>query len=226
MKLSVGFCVAVLLVCGVVFGSRLFGGSSTLPVAEPSRQNAVPAAEEAARNPEAPAPVASNAVRPSGQGENPMPSEAERAAFLAGDAAPSDSAAPVASASPSVAPTPSASVTVTTSPARVPSAGEVQAAVRATPVLMFSTGWCPHCKRARAFFQANGISVTDRDIEADPSAAAELQRRTGRKSIPMIDVDGQQLQGFDESVTLQAVASSVERRLGVRGVKVLSSVAN
>jgi len=103
--------------------------------------------------------------------------------------------------------------------ARVPSQRELQATLQATPVTMFSASWCPHCLRARRFFQAQGLRVTDHDIDLDAQAAAELKRRSGGKAVPLIDVDGRVLRGFDERATMDAVVASVERRLGVTGVK-------
>jgi glutaredoxin len=102
---------------------------------------------------------------------------------------------------------------------RVPSKRELMAALHATPVSMFATSWCPHCQRARRFFQAYGLSVVDHDVDADAQAAAELKRRSGGKAVPLIDVDGQELKGFNEQATMEAVVASVERRLGVTGVK-------
>ena len=87
---------------------------------------------------------------------------------------------------------------------------------------MFSTSWCPVCARARQFFHANGLKFEDRDVDADPQASAELKRRSGGKAIPLIDIDGQQLRpGFSEQATMQAVAASVERRLGVSGIRLV-----
>lgn len=103
--------------------------------------------------------------------------------------------------------------------ARAPSSSELLAALHATPVLMFSTNWCPHCERARRFFRANGVSVVDHDVDADARAAAELERRSGGKAVPLIDVDGRELRGFNERATIEAVVASVERRLGVTGLK-------
>ena len=103
--------------------------------------------------------------------------------------------------------------------ARVPNSSELLAALHATPVLMFSTNWCPHCERARRFFRANGVSVVDHDVDADARAAAELERRSGGKAVPLIDVDGRELKGFNERATIEAVVASVERRLGVTGLK-------
>jgi len=114
-----------------------------------------------------------------------------------------------------------------TARARVPSKRELMAALHATPVSMFSTNWCPHCERARRFFRTYGLSVVDHDVDADAQAAAELQRRSGGKAVPLIDVDGIALKGFDERATMQAVVASVERRLGVTGIELsVASVSN
>jgi glutaredoxin 3 len=214
VQLSVGFCLAMLLLCGVVLSARRLG-SATVPLAESSRSRVAPALAQSAPSERTAAPSASNDAAP----ELPLPSNAERAAAVSPVAA-RERGTSLASAVPS-ANSPSKVLA-----ARVPSQREIEAAVHATPVLMFSTTWCPHCKRARRFFQANGIAVTDRDIEADAAAASEIKRRSGSKSVPLIDVDGEQLQGFDESSTLRAVASSVERRLGVSGLQIVPAVRN
>jgi glutaredoxin len=107
-----------------------------------------------------------------------------------------------------------------------PTQQEVQAALRSTPVQMFSTSWCPVCARARQFFHANGIGFVDHDVDKDPAASAELQHRSGGRAIPLIEVDGQQLRvGFSEQDTMQAVATSVARRLGVTGLHLVPQSA-
>jgi len=110
---------------------------------------------------------------------------------------------------------------------RVPSKRELMAALHATPVSMFSASWCPHCQRARRFFQTYGLSVVDHDVDADAQAAAELKRRSGGMAVPLIDIDGLELKGFNEQATMEAVVASVERRLGITGVKLsAASVSN
>jgi len=132
---------------------------------------------------------------------------------------------PVAAVS-AIAPSASASAAPASS-ARGPNQRELLAALHATPVTMFSTSWCPHCQRARRFFQSYGLNVVDHDVDADARAAAELERRSGGKAVPLIDVDGQELKGFDQQATMAAVVASVERRLGITGVKLsAASVSN
>lgn len=201
--LSGAFVATVLLVCGAVMAARWHGSEPIVPAAPIPPTVPVAAERVTTASPSETAP-AEVAAAPSAEAA-PVPSVVVIEAVDAGSVAPA--AAPVASA-------------------RVPDEREVQAALRATPVLMFSTGWCPHCERARRFFRANGIQVVDRDIEADPAALQEMRRRTAQKGVPLIVVDGQQQpSGFSEDRVRDAVALSVERRLGVSGLK-LRAVAN
>ena len=41
-------------------------------------------------------------------------------------------------------------------------------------VVMYSTSWCVYCKQARNYFEENGISYSDYDIEKDVDARARL----------------------------------------------------
>jgi glutaredoxin len=85
---------------------------------------------------------------------------------------------------------------------------------------MFSTDWCGHCARARAFFDANGIQRVERDIDRDPRALAELKGLTGKASVPAFLVDGVLVgPGFSEGTMRRALVASVEKRLGVRGLR-------
>ena len=158
--------------------------------------------------PPQPAAALTRVARPLTPAESPAPT-AESPAPTAGSPAPTaESPAPAAG-----------SAENRELRARTPSSSELMAALHATPVTMFSTSWCPHCQRARRFFRENGVSVAEHDIDTDARAAAELQRRSGGKSVPLIDVDGRELRGFNEQTTIDAMVASVERRLGVSGVR-------
>jgi glutaredoxin len=100
-----------------------------------------------------------------------------------------------------------------------PSEAAIQSALRATSIVMFATDWCGHCKRARAFFDANGIQHVERDIDRDPRALAELKNLTGKAGIPVFLIDGVLVSGFGEGSMKRALLASVEKRLGVRGIR-------
>jgi glutaredoxin len=107
-----------------------------------------------------------------------------------------------------------------------PSSAEIQAALRATRVVMFGTSWCPHCTRARDFLSANGLSFEERDIDRDERAKAELKRLTGKSGVPAFLVDGNLVgPGFDKRRLMHALVASVEKRLGVRGLRVVTEQA-
>jgi len=101
-----------------------------------------------------------------------------------------------------------------------PTQAELERALRATPVMMYTTEGCPACRRARQYFSQQGIAYRERDIDATQEARQELVRRTGRTSVPTIEVDGVLLRpGFSEAEIGRALVASLEQRLGVRGLE-------
>jgi glutaredoxin len=110
-----------------------------------------------------------------------------------------------------------ATVTVSSppTPTNEPTAGvepEVASAAERTPeydgrVVVYTTSWCPVCKRAKAWMNRNGVAYEERDIEASREYSSKMRALNPRGSIPTIDVDGDVLVGFSE----QALMSSLER---------------
>lgn len=59
------------------------------------------------------------------------------------------------------------------------------------PITMYTTGWCPDCRRARTFLKERGVSFQEINIEEDASAEAIVTRvNDGRTVVPTFDVDG------------------------------------
>ncbi|MDQ3090012.1 MAG: NrdH-redoxin [bacterium] len=52
---------------------------------------------------------------------------------------------------------------------------------------------------AKDFFTKNNIQYTDRDIAIDPTAGPEAIQKSGQMGVPVIDIDGKIVTGFDES---------------------------
>jgi glutaredoxin len=114
----------------------------------------------------------------------------------------------------SAAPPPRATATAVA--AREPS-GDREAALRAAeqrvPITVYTTSWCPVCKRAKAWMQANAIPFTERDVEADPSAENARRALTSSNGVPTIDVDGEVIVGFSEGKVRRAIRNAAARRL-------------
>jgi len=62
-------------------------------------------------------------------------------------------------------------------------------------VVMYSATWCGVCKKAKAYFEANGVSYTDYDIENTSKGRTGYKRLKG-KGVPIILVDQKRLDGF------------------------------
>lgn len=71
------------------------------------------------------------------------------------------------------------------------------AAASAPRVVVYTTSWCGWCRRTLAHLDRKGVSYENRDIEADPDASRELLRKTGSTAIPVLEIDGQLLRGYD-----------------------------
>ncbi|MET0281172.1 MAG: glutaredoxin 3 [Steroidobacteraceae bacterium] len=74
----------------------------------------------------------------------------------------------------------------------------------AATVLMYTTGWCPYCMRARQLFEGKGVPFTEIDIDRVEGARAEMQARSGRTSVPQIFVGDRHLGGYDDTRALDA----------------------
>ena len=83
-----------------------------------------------------------------------------------------------------------------------------------TQVVMYSTGWCPYCDRARSLLARKGVSVQEIKIDEDPAQRdAMLQRSGGRRTVPQIFVGERHVGGFDDLAALDR-AGELDKLLG------------
>lgn len=69
-------------------------------------------------------------------------------------------------------------------------------------VVVYTTSWCPVCKRAKRWMASSGISYEERDIDASLSNAERARALNPAGSVPTFDVGGEVLVGFSpESLT-------------------------
>lgn len=64
-------------------------------------------------------------------------------------------------------------------------------------VIVYSTPSCPWCHRAKDYFKEKGIGFIDYDVAADTEKAQEMINKSGQMGVPVIDIDGQIVVGFD-----------------------------
>lgn len=65
-------------------------------------------------------------------------------------------------------------------------------------VKIYTTTTCPWCQRAKQFLKAHGVSYEDKDVASDQAALNEMIAKSGQLGVPVIDVEGEIIVGFDE----------------------------
>lgn len=75
----------------------------------------------------------------------------------------------------------------------------------AKTVTVYSTPTCPFCIRAKQFLKDNNIQFQDIDVSTDQTKAQEMIERSGQMGVPVIDVDGTIVVGFDKDKIKEAL---------------------
>lgn len=66
-------------------------------------------------------------------------------------------------------------------------------------VTIYTTPTCVYCKMTKAFFEANKIAYVEKDVMVDDRAREEMIHRSGQLGVPVIDLDGQIIVGFNQA---------------------------
>jgi glutaredoxin-like YruB-family protein len=64
-------------------------------------------------------------------------------------------------------------------------------------IIVYSADWCAFCHAAKQYFDKLGVSYEDRNVEHDPTFMQESIKKSGQMGIPVIDIDGEVIVGFD-----------------------------
>ncbi len=75
-------------------------------------------------------------------------------------------------------------------------------------VIVFSTPTCTYCNAAKRYFREKGVKFNDIDVTRDPAAARDMVRRSGQQGVPVIDIGGRIVVGFNRPV--------IDQLLGLR----------
>jgi glutaredoxin-like YruB-family protein len=75
----------------------------------------------------------------------------------------------------------------------------------AKSIKVYSTPTCPWCIRAKQFLKDNQIDFQSIDVSADQVAADEMMKKTGQMGVPVLDIDGEIIVGFDKEKIKQSL---------------------
>jgi glutaredoxin-like YruB-family protein len=64
-------------------------------------------------------------------------------------------------------------------------------------VTIYSADWCAFCHAAKDYLDKKGVTYTEKNVEQDQSFAQEAVRKSGQMGIPVLDINGEIIVGFD-----------------------------
>ncbi len=65
-------------------------------------------------------------------------------------------------------------------------------------VTVYSTPTCPYCIRAKQFLTENNIPFENCDVSLDQQKAEEMIQKSGQMGVPVLDIEGEIIVGFDK----------------------------
>lgn len=75
-------------------------------------------------------------------------------------------------------------------------------------VIIYTTPSCVYCKMTKEFFKENNVEYAEKNVATDAVAREEMIKKSGQMGVPVTDIDGELIVGFDK-----------ERLSGLLGIK-------
>jgi len=66
-------------------------------------------------------------------------------------------------------------------------------------VVVYTTAWCGWCRKTLQYLDERNVRYVNKDIEANDWHRKELIEKTGRTSIPVVEIDGELIRGYSEA---------------------------
>ncbi|NCP72150.1 NrdH-redoxin [archaeon] len=72
-------------------------------------------------------------------------------------------------------------------------------------VTVYSTKSCPYCVMAKEYLKSKNIEFEDVDVGSNMERAMEMVQKSGQQGVPVLDVNGQVIIGFNKPAIDQAL---------------------
>lgn len=72
-------------------------------------------------------------------------------------------------------------------------------------VRIYTTPTCPYCAMAKDFLKQNKIKYEEIDVSENEDAANEMIEKSGQMGVPVIEIDGDIIVGFDKEALKRAL---------------------
>ena len=64
-------------------------------------------------------------------------------------------------------------------------------------IIIYSADWCGFCHRVKDYLKSKNIPFEVLDVDSNPKYAEDCIRKSGQSGIPVLDIDGQIVVGFN-----------------------------
>jgi len=65
-------------------------------------------------------------------------------------------------------------------------------------IKVYTTSACPYCITLKEFLKQHNIEFEEVDVSKDQKALEEMIKKSGQMGVPVLDIDGQIIVGFDK----------------------------
>jgi len=72
-------------------------------------------------------------------------------------------------------------------------------------IKVYSTPTCPYCKLVKEYLDGQKISYTDVNVADDSAAANEMVKISGQMGVPVVDIDGDVIVGWNKDALEEAI---------------------
>jgi len=76
-----------------------------------------------------------------------------------------------------------------------------------TKIIVYSTQACPYCSMAKDYLKDKGVEFESIDVSQDHDKAQEMMTKSGQSGVPVIDIDGTIIVGFNRPAIDQALGA-------------------
>jgi len=74
-------------------------------------------------------------------------------------------------------------------------------------IKVYSTPTCPYCTMLKEFLNRNNVEFEEIDVASNSDAAVEMIVKSGQKSVPVLDIDGTIIIGYNETAIRERLNS-------------------
>ncbi len=72
-------------------------------------------------------------------------------------------------------------------------------------IIVYSAPWCVYCKMVKSYLDESKVKYTEIDVSADDAGKDDMVKKSGQLSIPVVDIDGEIIIGFNKPAIKKAL---------------------